>query len=424
MLKQSLSKNNLLLFMPFIVLFIIVFIMNNEWGYVIDDVFYRNLVLMEGFNNALNTAYIRYFTWTSRILIEVTILIFSYLPMIVWKILNTVIVTLIAYLIPKFFDNENSLKKNILSSVLVFLFFIPVTHSMGAGAIAITLNYLWPLFFIIAHFYLLKKYVYNKTELKLWKKAIVYIALVFSLLFGCNHEQGLMTCGIIYLLVVGYDYYKYRKINRILLLFFTLVICSGLFIFLSPGNYARMEEEIIRWWPSFGSLSVFNKINMGICSFFRIFVCGNIFLCLVFLFAFGLYNYRISQKNKIIGCITFLPFIISLVINCCLFFNVSADLTNFINGTASYSLISSSMSLLFSFIYLIMTICIFYGLYNIRKIKGIKRAAIIFLLIAIGFITTLVIGFTPTMLISMDRMYMILYGLLAILSYYLIKELL
>ena len=43
---------------------------------------------------------------------------------------------------------------------------------------------------------------------------------------------------------------------------------------------------------------------------------------------------------------------------------------------------------------------------------------------AIGFITTLVIGFTPTMLISMDRMYMILYGLLAIISYYLIKELL
>lgn len=46
MLKQSLSKNNLLLFMPFIVLFIIVFIMNNEWGYVIDDVFYRNLIIV------------------------------------------------------------------------------------------------------------------------------------------------------------------------------------------------------------------------------------------------------------------------------------------------------------------------------------------------------------------------------------------
>lgn len=183
----------------------------------------------------------------------------------------------------------------------------------------------------------------------------------------------------IYLLIIGYNYFKYRKINKILIIFFILIICSGIFIFLCPGNYVRMTSEIAMWWPSFGSLSVFNKINMGICSFFRIFVCGNILLCLVFLFAFGLYNYMISQKNKIIGFITFLPFIISLIINCCLFFNVSADLTNFINGTASYSLISSSMSLLFSFIYLIMTICLFYGLYSIKKIKGNKIASIIFI---------------------------------------------
>lgn len=118
--------------------------------------------------------------------------------MIVWKVLNSLIVTLIVIIIPRFFDNKNSLKKNVLSSILVFFFFIPVVYSMGAGAIAITLNYLWPLFFIIVHFYLLKKYIYNKTELNSWKKAIVYFALVFSLLFGCNHEQGLITCGFIY----------------------------------------------------------------------------------------------------------------------------------------------------------------------------------------------------------------------------------
>lgn len=424
MLKENFSKKNIFSYIPFIVLFIILFVMNNGWGYVTDDVFYRNLVLMDGWNQILSTVYYRYLLWTSRSLIELNILVLCFLPMIVWKVLNSLIVTLVAVIIPRFFNNKNSLKRNVLSCIIVFLFFLPVDYSMGAGAIAITLNYLWPLFFIIAHFYLLKKYVYNKTELKLWKKAIVYIALVFSLLFGCNHEQGLMTCGIIYLLLIGYDYFKYRKINKILAIFFILIIGSGIFIFLCPGNYVRMEAEIIRWWPSFGSLSIFNKINMGICSFFRIFVCGNILICLVFLFAFGLYNYIISQKNKLIGFITFLPFIIALVINCCLFFNVSADLTNFINGADSYSLISSSMSLLFSFIYLVMTICLFYGLYNIRKIKGIKTASIIFLLLAIGFITTLVIGFTPTMLISMDRMYMILYGLLAILSYYLIKEVL
>ncbi|WP_286008681.1 hypothetical protein [Methanobrevibacter woesei] len=82
------------------------------------------------------------------------------------------------------------------------------------------------------------------------------------------------------------------------------------------------------------------------------------------------------------------------------------------------------MSLLFSFIYLIITVSIFYGLYNIRKIKGNKTFSIIFILLAIGFITTLIIGFTPTMLISISRMYVMLYGSLAVLSYYLIKDLL
>lgn len=135
-------------------------------------------------------------------------------------------------------------------------------------------------------------------------------------------------------------------------------------------------------------------------------------------------TYIISEKNKLVGFITFIPFIIAIIINCCLLFNVSPVLTNFINDTSSYSLISNSMSLLFSFIYLIITVSIFYGLYNIIKIKGNKTFSIIFILLAIGFITTLIIGFTPTMLISISRMYVMLYGSLAVLSYYLIKDLL
>ena len=424
MLRQNSSKNNVLLFIPFVALFVIIFIMNNGWIYAIDDVFFRNQILTNGLDQIFNILQFRYMEWSSRSLIELFMYLFIYLPMIVWKVLNALIVTLIAVIIPRFFDNENSLKKNILSSICVFLFFIPVFSAMGAGAIAVSLNYLWPLFFFVAHFYLLKRYIFNKTELKLWKKVMVYFALVFSLLFSCNHEQSLIIFGIIYLLIIGYSYCKYRKINRTLILLFILVICSGLFIISCPGNSVRMASEIAMWWPSFGSLSVLNKINMGICSFFRIFVSGNVLICLVFLFAFGLYNYIISEKNKLVGFITFIPFIIAIIINCCLLFNVSPVLTNFINDISSYSLISNSMSLLFSFIYLIITVSIFYGLYNIRKIKGNKTFSIIFILLAIGFITTLIIGFTPTMLISISRMYVMLYGSLAVLSYYLIKDLL
>ena len=133
--------------------------------------FFRNQILTNGLDQIFNILQFRYMEWSSRSLIELFMYLFIYLPMIVWKVLNALIVTLIAVIIPRFFDNENSLKKNILSSICVFLFFIPVFSAMGAGAIAVSLNYLWPLFFFVAHFYLLKRYIFNKTELKLWKKS-------------------------------------------------------------------------------------------------------------------------------------------------------------------------------------------------------------------------------------------------------------
>lgn len=78
MLKENFSKKNIFLYIPFIVLFIILFVMNSGWGYVTDDVFYRNLVLMDGWNQILNTVYYRYLSWTSRSLIELGILVLCF----------------------------------------------------------------------------------------------------------------------------------------------------------------------------------------------------------------------------------------------------------------------------------------------------------------------------------------------------------
>lgn len=113
MLRQNSSKNNVLLFIPFVALFVIIFIMNNGWIYAIDDVFFRNQILTNGLDQIFNILQFRYMEWSSRSLIELFMYLFIYLPMIVWKVLNALIVTLIAVIIPRFFDNENSLKKNI-----------------------------------------------------------------------------------------------------------------------------------------------------------------------------------------------------------------------------------------------------------------------------------------------------------------------
>ena len=169
---------------------------------------------------------------------------------------------MMAWIIPRFFTKDSNLKNNIISVILVSIFYIPVFEAMGDGAIAISLNYLWPLFFILVHFYLVKYYILQNDDYNKSKNILLYAILVFSLFFACNHEQGLITCFIIYVLLIGYCYYSYKKINNTLLILLFLIICCGLIIFLCPGNQLRLIAETNTWWPSFGELNIFNKINI------------------------------------------------------------------------------------------------------------------------------------------------------------------
>lgn len=222
--------------------------------------------------------------------------------------------------------------------------------------------------------------------------------------------------------LLAYSYYSSKKIDRTLIFMLFLIFISGLFIFLCPGNYQRLIVETNMWWPTFNSLNLFNKLNMGISSFYRLFISGNTIICLLFFLSFGAYNYIISKKDKIIGLITTIPFIIAIIINFILLFGFIPKLNNFFNSPASYNLVSTPLSLFFSFLYLIMTLSILYGIFNILKIKGRKTAFLILLLLSIGFITSIITGFTPTMFISMSRMLIFLYACLYIITYYMITQ--
>lgn len=422
LMNSTLKLDKIIHLIPFVLLFIILFIIHLRIGYVNDDLYFRALITDNGLNQILNLIQYRYFSWSSRFLIEFILLFLSYLPMIIWVFLNSFVLVIMAWIIPRFFTKNSNLKNNILSVILVSIFYIPVFEAMGAGAIAISLNYLWPLFFILVHFYLLKYYILQNNKLITSKKILLYTVLVFSLIFACNHEQGLVSCFILYLIIIAYYYYSYKKINKILLILLLLIVCCGLIIFLCPGNQLRLIAETNTWWPSFGELTVFNKLNMGICSFYRLFISESILICLLFLLSFGLYVHKIS--NKILNTfIALIPFIICLTINLLLILNTIPTLNYFFLSTDSYSLVSNSTSLLFTLIYILITFCILYGVYNIIKFKNNKNGFLILLLLIIGFIVSIIIGFTPTMLPSMYRMFIFLYGILLILTYYFSYEL-
>ncbi|MCC7553104.1 MAG: hypothetical protein KO202_01235 [Methanobacteriaceae archaeon] len=414
-------------YLPFIILFIVFILIHLNLKQSGDDLLYAQVIL--DYNDIIPELIKRYYEWSSRIIIEFNLLTLIYLPMKVWKILNSVILVLIAVFTSKFFNNSYSFKNkelinNTISSILVLIFFLSSYNAIASsGWISVSLNYIWPLFFLILHFYLLKKYILNKKLEFSIKNIIIYLILVYSLFFTCNHEQGLVCFVILYGLIIIYYLYKNKKINSTIYLMIFLIIISGLIIFLAPGNSERYLIDL-RWFPEFVNLSFINKIDIGLSSFFRLLIGDNSIISLVFLGIFGIYNYIISKNIKS-GIISSIPFIICFVFNIMVLFEVKTIINLIVTANTSYGLFYSDLGhiLFFIVLYLIITICILYGIINIKKYKGEKIALTILTLLSLGFITSITVGFTPTVWTSRGRMFIYFFIFLYFGTYILIIDL-
>ena len=82
-----------------------------------DDIFFSNIPLSELFS----WLGVRYETWSSRILIETTLVITLKLPVVVWAVINSFMLFLIAYSISYLFT-KNGYKEKLISLGFIFLF--------------------------------------------------------------------------------------------------------------------------------------------------------------------------------------------------------------------------------------------------------------------------------------------------------------
>lgn len=199
----------------------------------------------------------RYFTWTSRVIIEFIFLSIFTLSKYVWVLIQALMMTLLGFSISKLFVPKD-MKKKINPLVVLLVLCYPIDVMGSAGWAATTANYMWPLSTLLYALIPIKK-AFDGEKLKIWEYPLYVLALIYS----GNMEQ---SCAILvgtYLLFTIIYIIKNKKVNKFMCVMSILAIASMVFILTTPGNYARQEKEIAENFPDWSTLNFFDKVSLG-----------------------------------------------------------------------------------------------------------------------------------------------------------------
>lgn len=368
----------------------------------------------------------RYATWSSRSLIEFNVGVLVSVPTEIWRILDSVIFAAIAVLLSKLLanNNESPFFYNCLACLFVGLFILTFSKILeSAGWLATTRNYIWPICFILIHFYLLKEFIFKNKDISKFKRTIIYLILIITLLEAISSEQLLVMVGGAYLFTIVYCLYKKIEIPKLIYLFIIIILFNFIYDFCCPGNINRVKVVTKLGFPDYANFNIINKLDVGINYFLSWILMAKDLFSVIFLALLGFYTYLISNKKKI-TIITLIPCLAVLFFASLRFANFTTvysyfDLTNLKHGLLSLGFIRM---LSCGVMYLIITLIPLYSIYLIYK-DNKKLGYFIFVLLILGFGSVIISGFTPS-LTSDGRIYLNYLFVMIILDYLLVDKIL
>ena len=368
----------------------------------------------------------RYATWSSRSLIEFNVGVLVSVPTEIWRILDSVIFAAIAVLLSKLLanNNESPFFYNCLACLFVGLFILTFSKILeSAGWLATTTNYIWPICFILIHFYLLKEFIFKNKDISKFKRTIIYLILIITLLEAISSEQLLVMVGGAYLFTIVYCLYKKIEIPKLIYLFIIIILFNFIYDFCCPGNINRVKVVTKLGFPDYANFNIINKLDVGINYFLSWILMAKDLFSVIFLALLGFYTYLISNKKKI-TIITLIPCLAVLFFASLRFANFTTvysyfDLTNLKHGLLSLGFIRM---LSCGVMYLIITLIPLYSIYLIYK-DNKKLGYFIFVLLILGFGSVIISGFTPS-LTSDGRIYLNYLFVMVILDYLLVDKIL
>lgn len=199
---------------------------------------------------------LQYETWTSRLLIEIAVMLCTGAPVWVWHLLNILMVLGIVWNVADLFGLGDRWDALVLFFTIMWA--VPLDTLCDAGWINTSVNYLWILSAGLAALRPLKHLCCGEHCAR-WELAVCPACA----LFAADMEQMAAVLLGSYLVCGGYLLMKKRKLSPIYFVQLALILLSILFALTAPGNGLRFEVEARNEFPRFPELGVGEKLVMG-----------------------------------------------------------------------------------------------------------------------------------------------------------------
>lgn len=345
----------------------------------------------------------RWFTWSSRVIINFLSRSMIILPRYIWVIYMGISMFVLLNALSMLFVTENKKWNNLFIAFLVML--LPWEPLSTAGWIATTATYFGPLAFGIMALVPIKKEYYQE-PIKWWKKFLYAIALIY----GTNAEQMMVVALFCYLAAMVYFIVKKRYNCWYIWLMSIISVGALLNVLFCPGNAVRKIEEMRKWYPSFPMLDTIDKIDIGLFATLKyVFIDGAylfiIIACILMTYIvwkkFDSYFYRIISLLPTCILIALGPFK-EVITRCFPAFKYVSY------GTLDEGLITpdTAQSMLTFFQYLLMLLILGTIIITIILVSDTWSQLLVSLVIAIsGLASRVAIGLSPTVFASSTRTY-------------------
>ena len=202
---------------------------------------------------------LRYEQWSSRVIIEAVVILLTNANPWVWRILNTLMVILLVWNVGDLFGLGDTRERRQAQFFFYgMMWVVPMFSLYSAGWIATTVNYLWTLTLGTVALRPIKRWFTGQKC-----APFEYVVCPLCVIFAANMEQmGAILFGV-YILCGIYFFAVGRRWGCFYFIMLGLILLSFLFILFSPGNDLRIIAETQRFFPTFQNLNSIQKLEMG-----------------------------------------------------------------------------------------------------------------------------------------------------------------